>query len=385
MCILGSSDDSVNLCFWHLRRTTAATQVEFYGISGGYVWRLRRASMSSLVDLGGLYGSQLDFYGISGRLRWTQVDFYGISDVLRRTAAASQLEFYGISGALLNDLDGLPRRTAHAKFTIVARCLDECVDKFNEYLLNRKALGYDRPESLDQFYSSPNVINFHKIFSLSKLDREWVNDLDNGIVFVETGVAEPSKLMSVLLPSRLLGRFSVAHKQPEDIHLYVSKNAIPLAYGGQKVFDGADILNNGCISPKVIAKKDCLTEGLVWRNLSSVSYEDHVVKTEGLVWRNLSSVSYEDHVVKVGSSYCREMDARKGQKLCYQYSTNREYQIFLIKDEQEYLLPCFKMSTPALSEEGSILITENCQLKLEIKNISNLMKMKLKIAVHLLD
>uniref|UniRef100_A0A915EFT9 CRAL-TRIO domain-containing protein n=1 Tax=Ditylenchus dipsaci TaxID=166011 RepID=A0A915EFT9_9BILA len=251
--------------------------------------------------------------------------------------------------------------------------LDECVDKFREYLINRKVLGYDQPESLDQFYSRQDVIDFHNMFSLSKLDSHWVNDLDNGIVFVETGVAEPSKvvkalrvaeyaniffgyceyfqkmvmeqekksgkrsfgicifdmklmnfieyinpmaainrmfqarvniwmeyygellkhLLSVLLPTRLLGRFTFAHKQPEDIESIISRKAIPSAYGGQKVFDDANILDNGCYLQKQITKNEYLAEGLVWHKLSSVCYEDHVIK--------------------VGSSYCREMDAKKSK------------------------------------------------------------------------
>uniref|UniRef100_A0A915EGF3 MATH domain-containing protein n=1 Tax=Ditylenchus dipsaci TaxID=166011 RepID=A0A915EGF3_9BILA len=63
----------------HLAWTSAASQVDFYGISvshlsisGGHLWYLRWTSM----DL------QVDFYGISG----------GTSDHLKRTAPASQGE-----------------------------------------------------------------------------------------------------------------------------------------------------------------------------------------------------------------------------------------------------------------------------------------------------
>jgi hypothetical protein len=55
-----------------------------------------------------------------------------------------------------------------------------------EYLQNRKALGYDRPEALDNFFDRPDVQNYCEIFSLSRLDSEWINEKDNGLVFVGT-------------------------------------------------------------------------------------------------------------------------------------------------------------------------------------------------------
>jgi hypothetical protein len=42
------------------------------------------------------------------------------------------------------------------------------------------------------------------------------------------------------------------------------------------------------------------------------------------------------------------------------------------------------MCSPILSEEGSIQIKENGKLKFEIKNLSRMMKMKLRIALRLI-
>ena len=39
------------------------------------------------------------------------------------------------------------------------------------------------------------------------------------------------------------------------------------------------------------------------------------------------------------------------------------------------------MPTPVLPEEGSFYIKENGEIKLEIKNLSKMLKMKLKIAL----
>lgn len=52
--------------------------------------------------------------------------------------------------------------------------------------------------------------------------------------------------------------------------------------------------------------------------------------------------------------------------------------------QQGFLLPKFKMSTPVLSEEGMISIHEDGVVRWEIKNLSKMMKMKLKIAILLI-
>lgn len=75
--------------------------------------------------------------------------------------------------------------------------MNACEDKFIEYLANRKILGFDRPGALDNFFERPDVRNYCELFSLSQLDDTWINEKDNGIVFVETGVPEPGKVSRV--------------------------------------------------------------------------------------------------------------------------------------------------------------------------------------------
>lgn len=52
--------------------------------------------------------------------------------------------------------------------------VDACVPKFEEYLKNRRAFGYDAPTALDCFYSKSEVATHHQIFSLSRLDPEVI-------------------------------------------------------------------------------------------------------------------------------------------------------------------------------------------------------------------
>ena len=66
--------------------------------------------------------------------------------------------------------------------------VNACEEKFVEYLANRRALGYERPEALENFYEQPKIRKYCETFALSRLDIGWTNAIDNGLVFVETGV-----------------------------------------------------------------------------------------------------------------------------------------------------------------------------------------------------
>ena len=58
---------------------------------------------------------------------------------------------------------------------------------------------------------------------------------------------------------------------------------------------------------------------------------------------------------------------------------------FGLSERGEYLLPRLRMSTPLLAEEGTIPIREDAKLRLEVRNLSRMLKMKLKIALQLVN
>ena len=92
--------------------------------------------------------------------------------------------------------------------------MDKCAERFREYVKNREALGFDKPDALDHFLDRPDVKKFASIFTISHPQGNillifsninfrtvlvnWVNPKDNGIMFVETCVADPAQVILIL-------------------------------------------------------------------------------------------------------------------------------------------------------------------------------------------
>ena len=62
------------------------------------------------------------------------------------------------------------------------------------------------------------------------------------------------KIMSLMMPDRVLTRFSFASNTPVDIERFISRDAIPIEYGGERRFS-PPFTENGCPEPKTHFKR----------------------------------------------------------------------------------------------------------------------------------
>lgn len=60
--------------------------------------------------------------------------------------------------------------------------------------------------------------------------------------------------MSILLPSKVLSRFTIATNLPRDLLPYLSIECIPIAYGG--TYSVPDALDNTCVLAESITPLD---------------------------------------------------------------------------------------------------------------------------------
>ena len=130
-----------------------------------------------------------------------------------------------------------------------------------------------------------------------------------------------------------------------------------------------------------------------------------LTQADGAVWKenDIVNVSYATHAVNAGEYHVQEVAIKRGQRFLYEFSGNRDLQFTIHKskrrlkrgvnttrsrplaDKREYAVPRFKMATPVLSEEGVVVAEEDCLLTLEIRNLSKMMKMKLRLATLLVN
>ena len=68
--------------------------------------------------------------------------------------------------------------------------------------------------------------------------------------------------MSILLPAKVIDRFSFAASIPEDIIPHISIDAIPIGYSGKKVIPGME-LPTGVNPAKKVAKDEYLVRIII--------------------------------------------------------------------------------------------------------------------------
>lgn len=336
--------------------------------------------------------------------------------------------------------------------------LDACSAKFAEYLMTRRQLGYDKPESTEAFYQRPLIRKYGRFLAQTKINGKWINSLDNGIIFVEMPIENPSKFLkavrvseylqiffgfcehfqnlvlahekktgrrshaicifdqkgssitpyinpigaisrlmmsrihlwldyysellnrviivnsptfllpfvwkavSILLPSKVLSRFTIATDLPRDLLPYLSIECIPVAYGG--TYSVPDALDNTCVLAESITPLDYQESGWIWK-------------------QNSLSTECETVTVKASGFYQKSFNMLGGQTIFYEYFTNGELQ-FWISEGEKILTPKFRHTTLKLSEEGKVKIAANGILSINITNPSKMFTVKVHLSYAVL-
>ncbi|KAI3420018.1 hypothetical protein GPALN_003355 [Globodera pallida] len=277
--------------------------------------------------------------------------------------------------------------------------VDLCEKMIHDYIKNRKALGVD----------NANFFN--------EIQKGWVNSYDNGIVFVEAGIADPSNAAKLIRSSDYLCAFfafleymlqhvleqeKLTNARSGAVCIFDMKNArvaLAMAYYAEMlskvvIVNPPRLLNVLFKILSLLLPGSILNRFHIAHNLADIQkwicsdaipvgfggqkcvgnaalstgyntprqFENDDFLKVGTIWKQNSilSVNYEHHTLKASEVFVRQFNVKKGQKLIYEFYANRNFVIKFEKENGDYLVPHFpKMCTPVLSEEGAIKFDEN--------------------------
>ncbi|VDM92854.1 unnamed protein product [Onchocerca ochengi] len=305
--------------------------------------------------------------------------------------------------------------------------LEVCASKFEEYLETRRILGYSNPESTEDFYQRPLIRKCSRFVTITKITRQWIKDLDNGIVFVEMPIENPQKFLKALRVSEYLhaffgfcehfqnmvlenekktGRRSYAYR----IHLWLDYysellkrifivNAPAFLSPMRKIM--AMLLPAKTLNRFIIAKNlpDDLLPYLAIESIpiaygGKLSIPNTLDNTcvaadpitpfdyqeSGQIWiKNLVHAKSETLTVKSGNTYRKAFKVICGQVLLYEYFANGDLQFWICQDD-EMLTPKFDHTTLELTEEGEVIARLNGILSINILNRSKIFPLKVNLS-----
>ncbi|CEF60578.1 CRAL-TRIO domain and CRAL/TRIO, N-terminal domain-containing protein [Strongyloides ratti] len=169
------------------------------------------------------------------------------------------------------------------------------------------------------------------------------------------------KVLSILLPSEVHDRFMFANSLPYDLEKSLSIDCIPKAFGGTKYIENC--LPNCCNIVSNLKGKEFTKSGDIW-------LKEKITPPKALTI-----------YLSPGEKLKETFHVKKNQKLIYEFYCNRDYTLKITLNDSILLNPDIKLSTPVLSAEDCFKIPESGIVKLELTNLSKLIKMSGKLTV----
>uniref|UniRef100_A0A0N5ASF2 CRAL-TRIO domain-containing protein n=1 Tax=Syphacia muris TaxID=451379 RepID=A0A0N5ASF2_9BILA len=181
--------------------------------------------------------------------------------------------------------------------------IDRCCLKFKEYLKIRKALGYDKPYSINDFYLRENVQKYSRFLTQSRISVDWSNSNDNALVFVEMPFNEPKKIPKVIRMSEYIKLFFGYCETFQKAVLMREKQTGKPSYG-ICIYDQKDISYSAYLSPTSAVNKMLSARVRLWMDYYSELLKQVIIINPPvilpLVWK-VASVILPD---KVHNRFC---------------------------------------------------------------------------------